>query len=59
MSENAYQQVARDTEAARKGVMPEIANRPQPSQQFGEGASTGREAAISREVKNYNLPRKE
>jgi hypothetical protein len=56
MSENAYQQVVRDTEAARKGVMPD---RPAPSQAFTQGAHDGREAAQSREVTNTNAPRKE
>jgi len=59
MSENAYQQVARDTEAARKGVMPEIANRPAPSQAFNQGAHDAREPAVSREVRDTNQPRRE
>jgi hypothetical protein len=52
-------EVGRDTEAARRGVMPEIANAPKPAQDFGRGARTGGEAAISREVRDTNQPRKE
>ena len=59
MSEKPYVQVARDKEAARRGTMPEISNRPQPAQSFGKGAHSGREAALSREVVNTNQPRKE
>jgi hypothetical protein len=55
---NSYTEIGRDTEAARKGVMPDIANRPAPSQAFNQGHD-GREAAQSREVTNPNAPRKE
>jgi hypothetical protein len=53
-----YREIVSDTEAARRGVVPPVANRPEPAQAFGKGASTGREAAISREV-NPKKPRRE
>jgi hypothetical protein len=59
MSEKPYVQVARDKEAARRGTMPEISNRPQPSQSFGRGVPTGNEAAVSREVTDTNKSRRE
>jgi hypothetical protein len=55
---NPYQEVARDHEAALRGVRPEIANRPEPAQSFGKGTHSGREAAVSREV-SPNNPRRE
>ena len=59
MSENAYQQVVSDTEAARREITPEIANHPQPAQSFSVGTHDGKSAAISREVVNSNSPRRE
>jgi hypothetical protein len=56
---NPYQEVARDHEAALRGVRPEIANRPKPAHDFDRGARTGAEAAVSREVKNTDSPRRE
>jgi hypothetical protein len=57
MSYNAYQKVVRDTEAARRGAVPPVANRPQPAQSFGKGTHSGEAAAISPEIKNYNQPK--
>jgi hypothetical protein len=59
MSENPYREIASDREAALRGIRPKIANRPAPAQAYNEGVHTGREAAVSREVRNYNSPRKE
>jgi hypothetical protein len=42
-----------------RGAMPPIADRPAPSQAFNEGAHTGREAAVSRQVRDFDRPRKE
>jgi hypothetical protein len=52
-------EIGRDTEAARNGVRPPIANRPEPAQDFGRGVHNGSEAAVSREVTNTNAPKKE
>jgi hypothetical protein len=59
MSNNGYQEIQREREAALRGVRPEIANRQKPAQAFNRGTDSGREAAQSREVTNYNQPRKE
>jgi hypothetical protein len=59
MSENPYREIASDREAALRGIRPAVANEPAPAQSFSQGVHTGREAAISREVRNYNSPRKE
>jgi hypothetical protein len=56
---NGYQEIHRDREAALRGVRPEIANAPAPSQAFNQGAHDGREAAQSREVRDTNKPRRE
>jgi hypothetical protein len=56
---NPYQEIARDREAALRGTRPAIANDPNPAQDFGRGARTGAEAAVSREVKNTDSPRRE
>jgi hypothetical protein len=59
MSNNGYQEIHRDREAALRGVRPEIANDPKPAHDFDRGARTGAEAAVSREVTNTNAPRRE
>jgi hypothetical protein len=59
MSDNAYQEIHRDREAALRGVHPQIANRPAPSQAFNQGAHDGREAAVSRDLRDTNKPRRE
>jgi hypothetical protein len=59
MTGNPYHEVNRDHQAALRGIRPEIANRPAPAQAFSQGVHTGREAAVSREVTNFNQPRKE
>jgi hypothetical protein len=56
---NPYQEVARDHEAALRGVRPEIANRPAPAQSFSIGTHDGKSAAVSREVRDTNKPRRE
>jgi hypothetical protein len=43
-------EIGRDTEAARNGVRPPIANRPEPAQDFGRGVHNGSEAAVSRDA---------
>jgi hypothetical protein len=59
MTDNAYREINRDLQAALRGTKPAIANRPAPSQAFSQGVHTGKEAAISREVKDTNQPRRE
>jgi hypothetical protein len=58
MSENPYREIASDREAALRGIRPEVANRPLP-ESFSIGVHDGKSAAISREVRNTNEPRKE
>jgi hypothetical protein len=52
---NSYQEIARDHEAALRGIRPAIANRPERAHDFDRGARTGAEAAVSR----ANKPRRE
>jgi hypothetical protein len=59
MSENPYREIASDREAALRGIRPAVANDPRPAQAFCQGAHTGKETAISREVKDTNQPRRE
>jgi hypothetical protein len=59
MSNNGYQEIHRDREAALRGVRPAIANRPEPAHDFDRGARTGAEAAVNRQVRDTNNPRKE
>jgi hypothetical protein len=59
MSENPYREVACDYQDALRGIRPEVANRPQPAQAFSVGTHDGKSAAISREVRNTNEPRRE
>jgi hypothetical protein len=59
MSNNGYQEIHRDREAALRGIRPAIANAPAPAHDFDRGARTGAEAAVSREVTDTNKPRRE
>jgi hypothetical protein len=46
-------------EFVHRGAMPPVANDPAASQSFDRGAHTGREAAQSRQAKDFNNPRRE
>jgi hypothetical protein len=59
MTMNAYTEVHRERQAALRGIRPEVANAPKPSQAFSVGTHSGKEAAVSREVRDTNNPRKE
>ena len=59
MSNNGYQEIHRDREAALRGTRPANANAPAPAQSFSIGTHDGKSAAASREVRDTNQPRKE
>jgi hypothetical protein len=59
MTENPYREIASDREAALRGIRPAVANDPAPSQAFSQGVHTGAEAHVSRQVTDFDEPRKE
>ena len=54
MSNNGYQEIHRDREAALRGTRPANANAPAPAQSFSIGTHDGKSAAASREVRDTN-----
>jgi hypothetical protein len=56
---NGYQEIHRDREAALGGTRPAVANDPAPAQSFSVGVHDGKTAAVSRQVTDFDKPRKE